>query len=241
MNRRVWPWLLVGLYATGCIDRSRLNSSCEWTNDSSVALDLTLPADRQHLIADAQLAEGLAVRRADTEHKQRFGYGGHGGLIEHGRVLHECFGALANRIERDHGVTAAQIDEARGQRSPAFDVAVAVPFLALYVFSAVWACWRIRRTFSDSPLFGGIAVAAASIAFSALGVQLGVMWSAIWECVRIGDDHFGSFRAARPPWGDHALALFAGGIVLFSAIALADWIVNAPFARATSRSRESKI
>jgi hypothetical protein len=58
-------------------------------------------------------------------------------------------------------------------------------------------------------------IVATALAFSALGVQFAAVWSAIWECVRIGDDHFGTFRAARPPWGDHIDLLFAGGVMLF--------------------------
>ena len=131
--RRMAPWLLL-FTLPACIDRTRLNATCEWTHDSARTLDLAAPADRRHLVADAQLAEGLAVRYADTEHRRRSGYGGHGGLIDHGRLLHECFGTLARRIEQDHGVAAVQIDEARRVRDPRFDLSVALVFVALYAF-----------------------------------------------------------------------------------------------------------
>jgi hypothetical protein len=216
LSRTPLPWLLLSLAVSGCIDRSRLNPDCSWTGDLAVPLDLAQASDRRHLTDDAQLAEGIAVRTADTQHKRRFGYVGHGGLIEHGRVVRECMATLAAAIERNHGVTAAQIDAARAQRNPWFDAPVILSFAAAYALAATFATGWVRRRFVDaSRLVVGAVIVGSALAFSALGVQLAVVWSAIWECVRIGDDHFGTFRAARPPWGDHVDLLFAAGVALF--------------------------
>jgi len=214
-------WLLLSVAVSGCVDRGRLNANCSWTGDSAAPLDLSHAADRRHLTDDAQLAEGIAVRTADTQHKQRFGYGGHGGLIEHGRVVRECMATLVVAIERNHGVNAAQVHAARAQRSPWFDAPVMLSFAAVYVVAATFASGWIRRRFLDAarPAVAAMIVAAAP-AFSALGVQVAVVWAAIWECVRIGDDHFGTFRAARPPWGDHVGLLFAGGVALFAIVSM---------------------
>ena len=212
---------LLLLTLPACIDRTRLNATCDWTSDLARTLDLAAPADRRHLVADAQLAEGLAVRYADTEHRRRFGYGGHGGLIDHGRLLHECFATLASRIERDHGVTAGQIDEARGVRDPRFDLPVALVFVGLYAFaSARIARWIRRRFFDTDRVAGALVAAAASPAVGAMGVQLLAVWSAIWETVRIGDDHFGTFRAAHPPWAAHPGMLLSAGMLLFVIVAV---------------------
>lgn len=214
-------WLLLMGAVSGCIDRSRLNADCAWTGDLAAPLDLAQASDRRHLTDDAQLAEGVAVRTADTQHKRRFGYGGHGGLIEHGRVVRECMATLAAAIERNHGVTAAQIDAARAQRNPWFDAPVILSFAAAYALAAAFASAWIRRRFLDaSRVAGGAVIVASALAFSALGVQFAVVWSAIWECVRIGDDHFGTFRAARPPWGDHVDLLFAAGVALFMIVSV---------------------
>jgi hypothetical protein len=222
-KRPLWLWLLVLLCAPGCIDRSRINSTCEWTRDSVFPLDMTNPAHQQHLIGDAQLAEELSVRYADTEHKRRFGYERHGGLIDYGRVVHECMAKLVTVIERDHGVTAAQIDQARGRRDWTFDSAVMLSFGGMYALGAAAAGSRIRRRFFDSPIVATTVMAGASLGFSVLGIQLGALWTAIWECVRIGDDHLGTFRAAHDPWGQHLGDLFIAGIVLFWIVAALAW------------------
>jgi len=207
---------LVLFGACGCVDRTRLNATCAWTHDSAFALDLTNPAHRRNLVADAQVAEGLAVRYADTEHKRRSGYGGHGGLLEYGGVLHQCFDPLVARIERDHGVTAAQIREARPVRDARFDAAVLLSFASGYVAASLVACGWIRRRFVDARrAIVGCVLAMASAAFSALGVQLAAVWSAICETVRIGDDHFGMFRATRSPLTQHVAAAFVIGVALF--------------------------
>jgi hypothetical protein len=213
---------LVLLGACGCIDRTRLNSTCAWTHDSAFPLDLANPAHRRHLVADAQLAEGLAVRYADTEHKRRSGYGGHGGLLEYGGVLHQCFDPLVARIERDHGVTAAQIREARPVRDARFDAAVLLSFAVVYLAASLAAVRWIRRRFVDAsgPMVGFVLTVAAA-AFGVLGVQLGAVWSAICESARIGDDHFGMFRATRSPLTQHVAVAFAVAVGLFWLAALA--------------------
>ena len=219
MVRDVGSTLLVLVCASGCIDRARQNPRCEWTRDSAFPLNLTNPDDRKHLIADAQLAEDLAVRYADAAHKQRFGYTGHGGLIDHGRVVHECMATLVAVIERTHGVTAMEIDEARAERNPMFDVPVILSFVAIYMLGAAAAAVWLRRRFRDaSRLVRTIVTGGASIAFSALGIQLGAVYTGIWESVRIGNDHLGGFRLGRPPWTQHLEGVFVAGILLF-------WIV----------------
>src|SRR5262245_50393254 len=212
--------VLLLLCSAGCIDRTRLNADCAWIGDTPVRLDPASLNDRRHLIADAQLAEGVAVKYADTAHRRRYGYGGHGRLVDHGGVLYACFDTLVADIERNHGVTKADINAARAQRDLRFDAPVMLSFMMLYSIVAVIANRWIWRHFAVSPAATLVVTAVASISFSFVGVQLGTVWGAIWETVRIGDDHFGSFRAAHAPSAHHLPQLFAGGVLLF-------WIARA--------------
>src|SRR5881397_3483428 len=67
-------------YCPGCLDRGRVNKGCQWTGDSAFPIDWQNTAHRRHLIADAQLAEDLAIRYADAEFNRLYGYEAHGGL-----------------------------------------------------------------------------------------------------------------------------------------------------------------
>jgi hypothetical protein len=226
------PWLLLltgmsgGIGATylgcpGCIERDRVNSTCEWTGDTKFPLESRTRAHQQHLIKDAQLAEDLAVRYADTEHKRLTGYMGHGGLIDNGRVVKECMARLFTTIENDHFVTSVQIHVARGQRNRAFDLAVGLLFLPLYLVGATAACRGVWRRFSSHQRHVGlVAVGLVSFAVSFLGLLLGQLWFAAWELVRIGNDHFGGNRAAPNLWGEHAGEMFIVGVLLFWFIAM---------------------
>jgi hypothetical protein len=97
MRSLLAPWLLLvamsgGVGATyvicpSCLERDRVNANCEWKSDTNFRIDPHNLAHQQHLVKDAQLAEDLAIRYADAEHKRFYGYEGHGGLIDHGRVV----------------------------------------------------------------------------------------------------------------------------------------------------------
>jgi hypothetical protein len=109
------PVLLIAMLA-GCIDRHRVNPGCEWTGDVTFPIDTRNATHLKHLVADAQLAEELATRYADMEHERRFGYGGHGGLVDGGRLRADCLARLVSVIQANHAVTSAQVHAARTHR-----------------------------------------------------------------------------------------------------------------------------
>src|SRR5918999_4116200 len=135
MTRALAPWLVVGLamviasvatYVScpGCIDRDRVNNACEWTGDTAFPIDTGNAQHQAHLVADAHLAEELAIRHADAEFGRRFGVEHHGGLIDNGAFRRECFYRMLHAIETNHGATSAQIHLARAHRNGTFDFAV---------------------------------------------------------------------------------------------------------------------
>jgi hypothetical protein len=184
-------------HCPGCIDRSRVNKSCEWTGDTLFPIDWNNPAHQQHLVGDAQLAEDLAIRHADAEFGRRFGIEHHGGLIDNGRVVRECMARLVAAIETNHAVTMQQIALARGERSRLFDTAVAVSFLPLFILSAVVTHGRLSRRFSTEKRFVRfVAIALMSVIAGILGLQAGPLWGAVWEAIRVGNGHMSLFRSA---------------------------------------------
>jgi hypothetical protein len=206
----------------GCIDRGRVNKTCEWIGDSTFPLVPANEAHQTHLIADAQLAEELAVRYADSAFNRLYGYEAHGGLIDGGRVRNECMVRLVHTIEKNHAVTAEQVQSARGRRNQTFDSAVAVLFIALYSFAATIACHSLHRRFgAHSRSVRFVATGLASIAASFLGLQVGQLWLSLWEVVRVGNGHMSSFRAAtHNHWThQHIGALFGAAVLLFYVIA----------------------
>jgi hypothetical protein len=222
-NRTRLCRLLLMVVLTGCIDRDRVNRHCEWTGDTAFHIDPRNGAHQQHLVHDAQLAEDLAVRYADAEHLRRFGYDGHGGLIDKGGVVGDCMARLVSTIEEHHSVTPEQVYAARAHRDWRFDLAVAALFIPLYWFSSTVVSGRLARRFSsDRGAVRIVATGLTSLVVSFLGLQAGQLWLAAWETIRVRNGHIGAFRRASwvHPWGDHAGVVFVGAAVLFWLIAL---------------------
>ncbi len=212
--------LCVGMSFTcgSCTDRAAVNANCQWAEHSAFAVDVSNPIQRQHLVADAQLAEELAIRYADAEHRRFAGYGGHGGLVDNGRLRQQCMTQLVAAIQANHNVSTDAVQFARTQRSRAFDLAVGLSFVCLYVMATAWIA---RRVFARmSPMPHAAATLLSAVAASLLGVQLAQVWVALWELVRLGNDHVSGFRASHSPWSDHLAWQFIGGVVVFALVSI---------------------
>jgi hypothetical protein len=206
----------------GCIDRSRVNKTCEWNGDTAFPIVPGNEAHYQHLVADAQLAEGLAIRHADAEFGRRSGIEHHGGLLDNGEFRRECLSRMLTAIEHNHDVTSEQVRVARGQRNRTFDVAVSLLFLPLYLLGGTAASqWLSRRLATHDRFVRLIAAGIVSVAFSFLGLQFLRLWGAVWEAIRVGNGHMPSMRAAsQSRWVDHVDGQLIGGILLFWLVAL---------------------
>lgn len=220
----MWAGGVWATYATcpGCIDRSRVNTACEWTGDSAFPIEPQHADHQKHLVGDAHLAEELAIRHADAEHGRRFGVEHHGGLLDGGRFRAECLSRMLHAIENNHGVTSAQVHLARGQRNWTFDVAVSLLFLPLYLLGGIAASrWLSRRLSTHDRFVRLVATGMASVAVSFLGLQCLRFWGAVWEVIRVGNGHMTSIRAAsQNRWMHHVDGQLMGGILLFWLVAL---------------------
>jgi hypothetical protein len=207
----------------GCIPRDRVNANCQWTGDVAFVLDAREARHRAHLVEDAQLAEELAIRFADAEHGRRFGVEHHGGLLDGGQVRRDCLSRMFTAIENAHGVPAAKVQAARGQRSASYDIAVALLFVPFYLLGAASVARRVNRRFSaDTPVIRWFAMGLASVAAALLGAQSFRLWGAIWEVIRVGNGHMTSIRAASySRWN----AEYAGADVVASVLLF--WLIVA--------------
>lgn len=233
IKRFLTPWFLLGVatcagawvtYETcpGCIDRTRTNKTCDWTGDTAFSVDYKNASHQAHLVADAQLAEELAIRYADAEFGRRFGVEHHGGLLDGGTFRRECLSRLFDAIENNHDVTSAHVQFARGQRNGTFDFAVALLFVPFYSLGALAACrWLFQRFSSEGRHVAFVATGLVSVAVSVLGLQSLRLWSAVWETIRVGNGHMSSMRAASYTRWNHQYpgTEFIGGILLFWLIA----------------------
>jgi len=232
MRRAILLWL-VGLLTVaggagatylvcpGCIDRDRVNETCEWVGDTPFSFDGQKALHRQHLVADAQLAEELAIRHADAEAGRRTGVNHHGGLLDQGHFREACLSQMFSEIEAGHTVAPDELQRARGQRNLMFDVAVALLFLPLYVVAVLLAARRLSRRFAaDGWAVRALATTVVSAMGSALGLQVFPLWGAVWEVVRVGNGHMTSIRAAtQDRWIHHyAEAAFVSGMAVFCLI-----------------------
>lgn len=182
----------------GCLPRDRVNTACQWTGDATFVYDERQAAHRTHLVEDAQLAEELGIRFADAEFKRRSGrVEHHGGLLDGGRVRGDCLSRVFTAIEHAHGVTAAQVQGARGKRSAAYDTAVALMFVPFYLLGAAHVARRIHGRFAADVLAIRLAaIGLVSVAAALLGAQCFRLWGAVWEVIRVGNGHMTSIRAA---------------------------------------------
>ncbi|MGD1211534.1 MAG: hypothetical protein ABR973_09285 [Candidatus Acidiferrales bacterium] len=212
----VWLLLLVSL--SGCARPDRYNSNCEWPGETSVSLDMSNPAQQRHLSEDAQLAEDLAIRYADS-HKGI--HSGHfEGEAEYARTREQCMTALFDTIGNTYGVTEGQVRDSLTHRRVDLDLLVILSFAVFYCLAASNIARRVWQRFppEEGWIAGTVATFITSGVVSAVGVGLGEVWSGIVETIRVGNGHL-SYRADRIPWTHHRLGLFISGVVLFWIIA----------------------
>jgi hypothetical protein len=221
MPRAVRGWLLVAICCSGCLGRPPLNADCAWPDEPVARLDLRAMRDRRHLSADARVAEELAIRHADAARGHRSGH--YAGADEYHGRREQCLAALSVEIARHHSIEPARVAGAVGQRDAVLDAVVLLIFAVLFGIAANGFTRQLFiRLPPDEPWPALIGAAAGAIAVSATGVIAGGLAASIVEMIQVGNMHM-SYRADRMPWARHWLSLFAGGLILFSLIAIARW------------------
>ena len=219
--------LLAGLsiIATGCIDASRVNSTCRWSDTPLRTLDLRRASDREHLRADVQLAWELGVRFGDVRFRTV--------AAKEQPLMEQCRGALYDSIMARHGVTRADIARASTARLWWVDIVlVFLPMIALTLLVMDQITRRVRHAFGNDRRMATIAAAffVAIVALVAAGVTQ--CWAISLESFRLRNEHV-SGRAFVLPSVTHRWMTLAVAFALCLMVAL--WrFRRAPQAEASS-------
>ena len=208
--------LLGAVWLSGCLDRSRLNSGCEWIGDPTNApLALAIAADRRHLATDVRIAGENATRYRDSV-QLHFGFAAAGSLDV------ECLDRLYGTIGTQHRVNRADIEAAAQRRDLLLDVAlVYLPIGTVFLFVSFRLCRRFLSRTLPSGERWMVLVGLAWIGLGASATATAVAYLHSWnvETVRLRDFHM-SFRASYLPLGRHPWLSF---LVAFAIFGVAGW------------------
>lgn len=202
--------LILLLCPTGCVRRDGRNSDCRWPPETTEHRP-----DARHLSADAEFAEDLAIRYADTHHGLRTpGYvSGHAYVAARDR----CMETLFEQIAKAHGVPAGQVASSLGRNRGHIDLAEILPFALLCCLAAVAVTrmiWRRYPPAEHGGIPGVVMTLFISLVFALGSTMVGEVWCGIAESYRIGNSHM-SYRFQRLLWARHGTEFFAGGVILF--------------------------
>jgi hypothetical protein len=178
--------LVLALIAiSACVRTKGRNADCRWPGE--IPLSKGAPA---HLSADAEFAEDLAIRYADT----------HAGLRTPGWESAEaynaardrCAGSLFEEIARQHGVPAERVSASLGSNRGVVDLAINLPFFLLYLCLASWCgrfIWRKYPVAEHGWIPGAVMASFMSVALALGCTMLGETWALLVETYRIGNGH----------------------------------------------------
>ena len=209
---RIGPGLVVlmlfFLGAAGCVRRDGRNLDCRWPGET-----FNHSRSARHLSADAEFAEDLAIRYADSH----FGPRSPNPSEEYGAERDRCMRKLFEEIAKQHGVSVEQVSRSLGRNRAYIDVAEAVPFALLYSLAAVIVArmnWH-RYSPDEHGWTPGITMALfVSLMLAAGSKMLGEVWIWIAEGLRVGNGHM-SYRGDRLFWAKHRFELFAVALIIF--------------------------
>ena len=196
------------LGASGCVRRGGRNSECQWPGEASSNSSV----NARHLSEDAEFAEDLAIRYADTHFGPRSPNPSETYPDERDRCMQTLFEAIA----KEHGVAFGQVSGSLGRNRAYIDAAEILPFALLYGFAVVLAARMIWGRYP--PEYGyaaGIIMAVfVSLALAVGSTMVGEQWNWFVETHRIGNNHM-SYRADRLFWAKHRFELFAAAWLIF--------------------------
>jgi hypothetical protein len=205
--------LLLGVVGlTACIDQTRVNSDCRWSDTEARKLDLTLPADREHLRVDAKIGGELAVRFGDAHYRNS--------AVMWRPYFEQCNRAMVDSITVRHGVTQADIEVAEHARVWWVDIVlVFVPMALLIAFAVDRVVLRVYRSFEPDDRTAAISSVALLVPVVALvGLGIAQFWAFMIEGVLLRNGHI-SVRVAQIPVMVHGWIAFFVALVICTVVA----------------------
>jgi outer membrane murein-binding lipoprotein Lpp len=173
--------LIVTAALAACIDASRINRSCQWTDGSAAKLDLRRATDREHLRQDAQVAWEIAQRYADVRYRTR------GDLAR--PLLETCRAAMYDSIASRHAVTLADIKTATFARDWWIDIMlVFLPMIAITAAATELTAREIRRSVNRVKT-RTIVLATFVVLVAMVATGFTQMWAMMLETWRLRNEH----------------------------------------------------
>jgi hypothetical protein len=203
----------------GCIDQSRVNTECRWSDSELRLLDLTKASDREHLRVDAKIAGELGLRLADLRYRNN--------PTLNRPIRTTCTEALFDSIIVRHGVTREQIRVAERARVWWVDVVLSfLPIAALLAFAMDRVALRVCRAFEpEDRTIATASLAALIIVVAAVGLGVSQFWSFGVEGWLLRNGHV-SFRAFQVPTIAHGWISFGAALVIAGTAGVRRFVVT---------------
>ena len=228
MKLRCAALVVLVLAETGCIDSTRVNSTCSWRDSVDRPLNLSERSDREHLRVDAEIANELMVRAGDVHYRT---------VPALAQPIREtCMRSVADQITSQHRVTHEQLRAAEHDRvwwADVLAVFLPVAIVAAVVVDAITR--RICRFFEPENRMAAVASLVVAVPVIALiTIAIANFWSFPVESWRLRDGHV-SNRADFLPVVAHGTIAYLVAIVICSTVAVVRF-ARTPLTGGTRRS-----
>jgi hypothetical protein len=202
---------ILTLGASGCIDATRVNNECRWTDSRNGPLNLTNAADRDHLRMDEKIADELGLRLADLRYRNV--------PTMAAPIRRRCTDALFDSIVVRHGVTMPQIRAAAFYRVWWADIlAVFLPAFIVIGVAMDLVTRRVCRAFgTDDRAMAHVSMVFLTPLVALLGLGVTQFWAMGVEAWFLRNGHV-SGRAFETPAVAHGWITYVVALVLCVAI-----------------------